>query len=117
MQETASASKAIRAVKSNEKQLRQQGLAPTQARKMALSKVAGKSASKGKKGQKEKKESSAFEGSGLPGNRTTSTKVYAGGRRSVAAAPSASGKKKDNSAKRGGKGRNAFKSKARHKRR
>lgn len=79
-----------------------------------LSTVKG-SKDKKKAASKDKKKGEPFEGDGGPKD----TRVYAGGARSgVLKVPSTKlGKKELARAKRGGRGRHAFKSKARHKRR
>lgn len=81
-----------------------------------LSTVKGSSSKKDKKkgGDKEKK-GDLFEGDG----GAQDTRVYAGGARSgsLKVASTKLGKKELARAKRGGRGRHAFKSKARHKRR
>lgn len=79
-----------------------------------LSTVKG-SSKKDKKKDGEKKKGELFEGDGGPKD----TRVYAGGARSGSLkVPSTKlGKKELARAKRGGRGRHSFKSKARHKRR
>ena len=123
-QDTEAASRNIRAIKSREAELRQQGMAPVKAGRAAAAQVTGKSAStkKQKKMGKQGKESaSLFEGTGTgqeEGASTGKIKVYAGGQKSQKfRPPKGLSTQEKNRMKRHGKGARAFKSKARHKRR
>ncbi|EFN54589.1 hypothetical protein CHLNCDRAFT_135424, partial [Chlorella variabilis] len=110
MEETAAASRSIRAVKAKEQQLRLEGVTGGKAGKMAASLVTGIKRKKKKRGGKEGGRRELFEGDGLPGKPAAK-----GG-----AKPPRSGKlgkSELNKVKRGGKGKHGFKTKAKHKRR
>ncbi|PSC68971.1 DEAD-box ATP-dependent RNA helicase 28 [Micractinium conductrix] len=126
MEETAAASRGIRAVKAREQQLRLEGMTGGKAGKIAASLVTGikrsKKAKKKGKGTEEGGEGELFSGDGLPGKPSGGgpSSVYAGGARSGKVKPPKSGgksKSEMNRVKRGGKGKHGFKSKAKHKRR
>lgn len=132
MEETAAMLRKVKAVKAREQALRLDGVPASKAGKIAAAMVAGRDGKKGtgggarakkaKKGLLAKDASGLFEGDGAGSNGKSGggAKVYAGGAKSgKARAPS--GKSLAGSElsrmKRGGKGKHAFKSKARHKRR
>ncbi|KAL3161562.1 hypothetical protein ABBQ32_010429 [Trebouxia sp. C0010 RCD-2024] len=131
LEETKDVSNAVRAVKAQEAKFRGQGLTPGQAGKAAAAAALNQKGFTPKKSQKQKErdkkkqgQQGLFEGDGnhKPGAEYGSSRVYAGGPRSgkVKAPPSgkfAMSKRDKNSIRRGGKGANAFKSKAKHKRR
>lgn len=120
MEETALVNSKIRAVKSREHKLREEGVPAAQAIKMAAAMVAGQGKSKNKKAKKAPSGDGLFDGDGDGKNakQQKTTKVYAGGARSRAPVTTSKASKMDlNKVKRGGKGKNSFKSKAKHKRR
>ncbi len=109
-EETKDVAKRVRLLKAKEQELREQGLSATQAGRIAAS-----SLSQGGKKKKQKKRE-LFSDKDLV---KAESKVYAGGARS--SQPNKSSNKLTGLAlskvKRGGKSKNAFKSKAKHKRR
>ncbi|KAA6426072.1 MAG: DEAD-box ATP-dependent RNA helicase 28-like [Trebouxia sp. A1-2] len=131
IKETKEAKNAVRAIKSQEAKFRGQGLAPGQAGKAAAAAALNQKGVTPKKSQKQKErdkkkkgQEGLFEGDGVhkPGAGFKSSRVYAGGPKSGKVKAPAGGKasmsKRDkNKVRRGGKGANAFKSKAKHKRR
>jgi len=104
----------IRAVKSRQSALREQGISASKAAKIASAMVVKKA--KGS-GLSKKKASQSKERVEVQQQHAGSAKVYSGGAKSRTPnkAPPQGGAA--NRLKRGGKGKNAFKSKARHKRR
>eukprot|EP00887_Chlorella_sp_A99_P002207 scaffold21.g2207.t1 len=132
MEETAAATRTIRAAKAREHALRLEGVSGTKAGRIAAALVSG---SDKHKRQKKKKGGGGggedkgggggglFSGDGLgaPGAGAGKSKVYGGGARSGRVqkpkGAGALGKSELSRIKRGGKGKHSFKSKARHRRR
>lgn len=143
LQETAAATRTIRAAKAREHALRLEGVAGAKAGRIAAALVSGSTKHKHKKRRKGSVGGEGGEGGAAPGGSSGGglfsgdglsrpggaaapsssgrAKVYGGGARSSKArppkVPGALSKAELGRARRGGKGKAAFKSKARHKRR
>ena len=126
--ESAPAAPAVRGAKSRARALREQGVSPGKAGRMAVAAGGAGSSAKKKRDAKKKIAKAAHAGGGkaddggdaaLTPRALGPSKVYAGGGRSGKLRAPASGRTKAEAKKfaRGGKGAKAFKSKTRHRRR